>query len=447
MSNALAIAAVTRTLAYMISHTADNTEDTQVTALSPDKAARGSGQRVNLFLYHTAPNTASRNQDIPGRVKPGELGFPPLAVNLNYLITAYGEDDDDYVAQELLGRVMKRLHDRPILKPNYIRQTLDGSGSPDRSELADQIENIRIVPDPLNIEEMSRLWSTFQTQYRVSAAYQAAVVLIESDRPTRSALPVASRGQDDRGIQTDVGLGPVLERLEYRDQPGQPALPAATVGSTITIIGANLPGVGVTVVVRDPKRGSNRSAEDNIVARLQPHVEVAGKRLTTTLDENAGEWPAGVLSLELQFSEEQRSVSSNSLPLALAAEMQTGGFEESAIAFADEVGDRRILSVSLKHPLGGQRRVLLILNRYAAPQQDGTQPPPKENAFFQVPQLPDQLGLGSLNPSFDVTNIPPGSYWLRIRVDGIDSLLMRRAQQPDSKRWTVTIDPRQRIRI
>ena len=113
------------------------------------------------------PNVAWRNQDDPTRVKRGERGFPPLALNLHYLVTAYGEDNDDYVAQELLGRVMQRLHDRPVLGKDFIRRMLEGNAS---GNLAEQFEKIRVVPDPLGIEEMSRLWTTFQTQYRVSAA-------------------------------------------------------------------------------------------------------------------------------------------------------------------------------------------------------------------------------------------------------------------------------------
>lgn len=447
MSNDLAIASVTRTIRYMISRSADNTEDTTVTALSPDKAAQGSARRVNLFLYHTIPNAAWRNQDIPGRVKPGERGNPPLALNLHYLLTAYGEDNDEVVAQELLGRVMGRLHDRPILKSNYIRETLNERGAPDQSELASQIEKIRIIPEPLSIEEMSRLWQTFQTQYRVSAAYQASVVLIESQRPTPSALPVAKRGKDDRGVQTNLGLDAVLHGVEYRANPQQPVLPAANAGATVTIVGANLPATGLTVVVRDPKAELNGSSASTGLVRLTPTVEVAGKRLLAKLDENAGVWPAGMLSLELEYSKEGNTVSSNSVALALAPEIQTSNVEDAAIAFVNDRAGKRILSISLRQPLGRDRRVLLILNRFNEPRPDGSTPPQQPNAFYQIPQAPDDLGVGDLNPSFDVTKVLPGKYWLRIRVDGIDSSLMTRELDPETKRWSVTFDPKQKVTI
>ena len=52
---------------------------------------------------------------------------------------------------------------------------------------------IRITPEPLTVDEMSKLWSSFQKEYRMSTAYQASVVLIESDRRARAPLPVLTR--------------------------------------------------------------------------------------------------------------------------------------------------------------------------------------------------------------------------------------------------------------
>ena len=71
------------------------------------------------------------------------------------------------------------LHDHPLLGAAEIEAALA------ESNLDQQVERIRITPQPLTLEEMSKLWTTFQTQYRISAAYQACVVLIESERARR----------------------------------------------------------------------------------------------------------------------------------------------------------------------------------------------------------------------------------------------------------------------
>src|SRR5262249_57759724 len=65
------------------------------------------------------------------------------------------------------------------------------------SDLADQVESIRLTPQALSTEEISKLWTAIQSHYRPTAAYQASVVLIESRRSRRAALPVAN---DERRI-------------------------------------------------------------------------------------------------------------------------------------------------------------------------------------------------------------------------------------------------------
>ena len=57
------------------------------------------------------------------------------------------------------------------------------------SNLHEQIERVRITPQPLSLEEISKLWAAFQTNYRLSAAYQAAVILIESTAPCARRCP------------------------------------------------------------------------------------------------------------------------------------------------------------------------------------------------------------------------------------------------------------------
>src|SRR5207245_2354500 len=97
-----------------------------------------------------------------------------LALSLNYVITAYGEDDEDTRSHRILGRAMHVLNDFPLLGPTEIAQA----------------ERVRITPLALSTEEISKLWMIFQTQYRISAAYQVSVVLIESSRGVKAAPPV-----------------------------------------------------------------------------------------------------------------------------------------------------------------------------------------------------------------------------------------------------------------
>ncbi len=75
-----------------------------ITIKAPDKLRPNSGTQINLFLYHALPGAAWRNREIPNQLRPGETGSPPLALNLYYMLTVFGGDDDETKSHRLLGR-------------------------------------------------------------------------------------------------------------------------------------------------------------------------------------------------------------------------------------------------------------------------------------------------------------------------------------------------------
>lgn len=431
MSGQLAIAAVTRTMQYLLEQAGIRT-----TTLAPDQAAKETGKRINLFLYHTMHNAGWRNMDLPGRVRKSERGNPPLALNLHYLLTAYGEDGPNLADQELLGSAMLVLHDRPIFKRDYVQQALTNYPRLQGSELADQIDRVRVVPEYLDIENMSRLWTTFQTQYRVSAAYQASVVLIESKRPIPSPLPVTRRGEEDQGVLSDVGLQPMLSGVEYRADVSQPKMPAAAVGSSITLLGDNLPTVGLVAVFRDPLLDSG-IVDSDIVAQLGPELGGTDRQLVVNLSVADGMWRAGMLTVELQYTKDDKLHSTNPIPIAIAPQLLTSGGQASVVTSLDENNNRRLLSVNLTTPVRQRGRTLLTLNTYSA---DST----AQTSTFQSTASDPSLGT-AMAPAFDISNVPSGEYWVRIRVDGVESLLMKPSFDPTAGKYRVDFDQEQRI--
>jgi len=189
MSNPLSIAAVTATLRNLLARvsvplpaeTDTDLSDTLVTTLPPDKAGLTEDHnQVNLFLYHVSPNTAGRNLDGQGKA-----GKPPaLALDLLYMVTVYGRNSSDLLAQRLLGRAMSLLHSYPILSGADIAAALPGTN------LDQQPERIRIVPHNISNEEMVRLWGTFQVKYRLSVMYRASVILIDNEVAAVDAVAV-----------------------------------------------------------------------------------------------------------------------------------------------------------------------------------------------------------------------------------------------------------------
>src|SRR5262249_25946270 len=122
---------------------------------------------------------------------------------LHYLLSAYSPQELN--AEILLGYAMHLLHEAPVLTRQEIRTALaapapvTGSILPAAfqaaaaSDLADQVEQIKITPPFLRTEAPPKLWTAFQGHYRPTVAYVASVVLIEGRRPTRAALPVRER--------------------------------------------------------------------------------------------------------------------------------------------------------------------------------------------------------------------------------------------------------------
>src|SRR5215204_4617997 len=235
MSNPLAIAATTTALRNLIIRGVPDLPNQNVTTKPLDKArtANANSDQINIFLYQTVLNGAWRNMDMPRRTRPGETGQPPLALNLHYLITAFAAGDDDALSHRWLGRAMSTLHDHPVLGAQEIKDAL-----PD-NDLHQQIERVRITSQPLTLEELSKLWAAFQTQYRISAAYQVEVVLIESARPARSAPPVLQRGEGDRGPSAVAGNSlPILEEVRLPNRQS-----SALLGDELLIKGQNLEGL------------------------------------------------------------------------------------------------------------------------------------------------------------------------------------------------------------
>ena len=226
MSNALAIAGVTAVLKDllddgMIDHAVTDTLGAGVTvsALAPDEIDLGTDKqpRLNLFLYQVTPNAAWRNMGFPACDASGRrTNNPPLALDLHYMLTAYGALD--LQAEVLLGYATLLLHQTPVLSRAAILKSLNPPTPPvtgsllptvykalQASALADQLEQIKITPEVMNTEELSKLWTAIQTHYRPTATYLVTVVLIQPTVPTSAPLPVLSRGPRDPVTNQEIG--------------------------------------------------------------------------------------------------------------------------------------------------------------------------------------------------------------------------------------------------
>lgn len=428
MSNALAIAGVTAVLRDLlndglINHNVSGVLGSTVTVsvLPPDRVVPGNGaesSQLNLFLHQVSANTGWRNEGLPARDVSGRqrLSNPPLALNLHYLISAYG--GGDLHAEILLGYAMQLLHETPVLTRQAIRTALNpspdvGTGLPPAlraladSGLESQIEQIRITPEYLNTEEMSKLWTAIQSNFRPTAAYVASVVLMESDTPARAPLPVLSRGAvdpatgRDRGVVVLPSLEPPLPTLEAVSPAG--GQPVARLGETIDLTGHHLDGTGRTVLLTNDRFEIEQSlaAQDAGGAGLLPFAIPTDR---------AADFPVGVyrVGARLQRPGEAAPRDSNRLALTLAPELT--GLPMNVARDGEGTAN---FTVNFRPALRAGQRVALVLGQ----QEFAPQPfvAPTTSLNFVIPDAPPA---------------PPPGHLARLRIDGIDSPIIDRAARP-----------------
>lgn len=421
MSNALAIAAVTSTLRYILDRrlNSQGSGSVLVTTKPLDKAREQNGDnnknQVNLFLYQTRENANWKNMDLPYQVKSGETGQPPLALNLYYLLTAYAQNEDhpEPTSHTLLGEAMSVFHDYPILNPQDIQDVLPAAN------LDNQIEKIRITSQPLSLDELSKLWTIFQTQYRISTAYEVCVVLIDSSRPTKTPLPVLSRGAGDLGVITQADLiprYPILTGINFdaieaaRDNlPAyqKPLLkkPTANFGDDLTLIGDNWDGDTVQVLFNHSQLSQPNIID--IAANQRTSTEIKLTLSTST----PNQWPAGFYTVTVVVNKTgEPTHSSNSLALPIAPVVTT-------IAFSSrDIDHNVIVQVTCTPPILAGQKVALILSTQAIALA----------AVSDRELLPLVYTAPTTTLEFVLNNIPVETYQIRprLRVDGVDSLIV-----------------------
>ncbi|MFL6196541.1 MAG: DUF4255 domain-containing protein [Thermoanaerobaculia bacterium] len=409
MSNGLAIAAVSATLRQML---LKGLGIAHVTVRSLDKAREGlASDQVNLFLYHTQVNAAFSNMDMPRLLKPGETGHPPLPLNLYYLLTAYSDDTDDVVSHGLLGKAMRVLHDHPVLDAGEIESATHSNVL--GSDLHEQIERVRITQQTLPAEEIAKLWPAFQTQYRTSVCYQVSVVLIESDRASKTPLPVLKRGKDDTGVTARADVGSPFPELTGLELPGGQV--SARLGDVVTLKGNHLDAGAAKVLFLNPRLA------DPAPVTIAPGA--TEKEIKVTLTDDADLWVAGLYTVSVELTDGLDVRTTNELPLTLAPRITA----LPATAPPDGLGTSEIDVTFRPKFRPGQRAVLLVGDREAPAEPLPTPPTP--------PDPTDTL-------KFKVKKAPLGEHFVRLRIDGVDSLLVQRPEgQPPF------FDPTQKVTI
>jgi hypothetical protein len=422
MSSPLAIGAVSAVLRNLLDNGLIDVgaplSPVKVTAVAPDTIKLDEPEptpSLNLFLYRTSRNLGWLEVGQPTFDGNGSrVASPPLALNLHYLLTAYGSAD--FQAEILLGYGMHLLHERPVLDRAAIRRALqpdplDTTILPPAfqaltaSDLADQIDSVTITDEPMDSEEMSRLWSAIQAHYRPTAAYVVSVVLIEARRPKRNPLPVLTRGLT---VEPSL-LPPFPTILEIDPQHEQPA---ARLGEPVHVSGHHLDGTSAVV------RFAHRLLADPNEITVGVSDDPSGIDVTLPTGPTAEQdWPAGVytVTVELIRPGEMKARTSNVGAMLLAPEPQ--------LPPASVTRDATTRRVS----------VTLDVKPQVRPEQDA------ELTLGGDSGLVDPHPTATSTLTFQLGVVPPNAQWVRLTVDGVDSLLLDRSAEPPTFDSTQTV--------
>lgn len=140
-----------------------------ISAGSPADIVEDTQPRLSLFLYHIGENQHLKNQAMQADDS-GKLRYPPLPLNLFYLLTAYAQTRE--TEQQLIGRAMQILYDNAVIRGSHLHGSLAGT-----------FEEVIVHFHPLSIDDMNKLWSMFGSMpYRLSVTYQVSTAFIDSMR-------------------------------------------------------------------------------------------------------------------------------------------------------------------------------------------------------------------------------------------------------------------------
>lgn len=241
MSNFLAVATVSAALQRLLTPVVSAAVGgAEVWVDRSDVKRQKSG--VNIYMYRSSIDPVWRNEELPARRDDGTLRVRPrIATSLHYLLTFHGKDNE-MVPQRLMGATLATLHTRPIITTQLIDDVTSEAGQPQGmhkflalNDLVDAEEQVRVSPDPMSLDELSKLWSVFfQSPYQLSATYRASAVLLEETlESTLPAPPVLRPQLTVRGL-----LRPTIISARNSADPRAPVHS----GSVLHIEGSGLRG-------------------------------------------------------------------------------------------------------------------------------------------------------------------------------------------------------------
>ena len=151
---------------------------------------------LSVWLYRIARDPELLN--LPARrTSSGTYEHRPLPLRLHYLMTPVVNEsertgNDPGLEQFIIGKVLQTLHDNPNIQGAQLRGDLVGLAT-----------SLSIYLEPLNLEEITRVWDAMDNSYQLCLSYEVSLVMIASNKEAQRITPV-STVEPEYGVITGV---------------------------------------------------------------------------------------------------------------------------------------------------------------------------------------------------------------------------------------------------
>jgi hypothetical protein len=286
------------------------------------------------------------------------------------------------------------------------------------SNLADQVQQMNIVPLDFNLEDLSKAWSVFfQTPYLLSIGYKILVVLVEGEESPTRGLPIRDRRTS--------GLSPFFThpQVEQVFAQGGRSEPILT-DSTLVITGKQLKGDWATQV--------RLCGIEITPAEVNPtQILVPLSLMPPTV------LRAGIQSLQVIHpshpgqSSPHSGKESNAAPFVLRPRLLSISLS-SENQDEDELRSGE-LELQTNLTMGMTQRVVMVLNEWGIEN-------PASYLFDAQKRNQDSTTI-----TIPFQKVKPGDYLVRLMVDGAETQL-HIDDDPDSPTYEWYIGPRVTVR-
>ena len=186
-SNITVIQDVSETLKNLIENNIKEIPTNSVVFDSPAEMQKDAKSGLSLFLYQIIENPDLKNQDMIQNIggnsdSLNKLRYPPVAVDLMYLITPYAQTRQ--AEQVILSKLIRLFYDSAIINGSQLKQNLIETGN----------FELRIVFNTIPFEQLNSIWGTFHgTPYKPSISYRVTPVNIPSSRTIKTGRVISKK--------------------------------------------------------------------------------------------------------------------------------------------------------------------------------------------------------------------------------------------------------------